>query len=227
MLSGEGRAATCRSERPAPRRTLGPCPRPPSAAGFEVRQDKRGAPRCVGRPPSRPRLRRWPTWSGGCGMTMRIPRRRRRARMAREEYARSARTARGRVRGLPGPLRGTQPHCRPAGHSSGPPVQPPAVHADRRSGAGNIADDRRLAKPAIPRTMDSPPPLSARTSEGSTYDRSHDTKSSPPRGRTRQAITPRRSLPGTGPAPVPRPSACGAVPPGLPSRGGRAPTRPG
>lgn len=28
--------------------------------------------------------------------------------MAREEYARSARTARGRVRGLPGPLRGTR-----------------------------------------------------------------------------------------------------------------------
>lgn len=28
--------------------------------------------------------------------------------MAREEYARSARTARGRVRGLPGPSRGTR-----------------------------------------------------------------------------------------------------------------------
>ncbi len=61
-----------------------------------------------GRSPSRPRRRRWPTWSDWCGMTARIPRRRRWPRIARKEYARSARTARGRVRGLPGPVRGTR-----------------------------------------------------------------------------------------------------------------------
>lgn len=55
------------------------------------------------------------------------------------------------------------------------PVDPPAVHADHRPAErGNIARDRRLAKPAIPRTIDSPPPRPARTSKGSSHDRRHD-----------------------------------------------------
>jgi hypothetical protein len=41
-------------------------------------------------------------------MTARMPRRRRWLRIAREEYARSASTAKGRDRGLPGPVRGTR-----------------------------------------------------------------------------------------------------------------------
>lgn len=61
-----------------------------------------------GRPHAWDRRRRWPTWSDGCEMTARIPRRRRWLRMAHEEYARSARTVRDRVRQLPGPLRGTR-----------------------------------------------------------------------------------------------------------------------
>ncbi|GAA5004983.1 hypothetical protein GCM10023257_58080 [Streptomyces hyderabadensis] len=43
----------------------------------------------------------------------------------------------------------------------------------------------------------------------------------------RRAITPPRSLPGTGPAPTPRPSAYAAAPPDHPSRGDRDQTRPG
>jgi hypothetical protein len=40
---------------------------------------------------------------------------------------------------------------------------------------GNMARDRRLAKPAIPRTIVSPPPRPARTSRGSSHDHRHDT----------------------------------------------------
>lgn len=79
-------------------------PPPPLAPGGRL---PRVVPQ-VGAGLGRPRLRRWPTWSDGCGVTVRMLRRRRWARMAPEEYARSARTARGRVRGPPGPLRGTR-----------------------------------------------------------------------------------------------------------------------
>lgn len=60
------------------------------------------------RPPARPRRRRWPIWSAGCGMTDRMPRRRRCPRIAREEYERSARRVCGRVLGLPRLARGTR-----------------------------------------------------------------------------------------------------------------------
>lgn len=43
-----------------------------------------GAGGTVGRPPARPRRRRWPTWSDGWGMTARIPRRRGWLRIARD-----------------------------------------------------------------------------------------------------------------------------------------------
>lgn len=49
----------------------------------------------------RPRFLRPAIWSEGCGITARIPRRRRWARIARDEYALSARTASGVVLGRP------------------------------------------------------------------------------------------------------------------------------
>ena len=56
-----------------------------------------------GRPPREPRRLRCAIWSDGWGITAVIPRRRNSRRMARLEYALSARTRWGRVRGLPPP----------------------------------------------------------------------------------------------------------------------------
>ncbi len=54
-----------------------------------------------GRPPRLPRRRRWPCWSAGTGITARMPRLLKWSGMAREEYASSARTTSGLVRGRP------------------------------------------------------------------------------------------------------------------------------
>lgn len=54
-----------------------------------------------GLPPRLPRRRRWPRCSAGTGIVARMPRLLRCSRMARDEYALSARTASGRVRGRP------------------------------------------------------------------------------------------------------------------------------
>lgn len=61
-----------------------------------------------GRPLLDPFRLRFPTWSEGSAMTAVIPRERSRARLPREEYALSPRIASGRVRGRPGPVRGTR-----------------------------------------------------------------------------------------------------------------------
>ena len=53
-------------------------------------------------------MRRCRIWSAGSGMTVLMPRPRSRARWARDEYALSARSAAGVVRGRPGPRRGTR-----------------------------------------------------------------------------------------------------------------------
>ena len=50
---------------------------------------------------------RCPAWSEGSAITAPMPRERSRARLERDEYALSARTRTGRVRGRPGPTRGT------------------------------------------------------------------------------------------------------------------------
>ncbi len=84
---------------------------------------------------------------------------------------------------------------------------------------GNIARGRRLAKRATPRTIDSPPPLPARTSKGTAHDCRDTSTRRTPGAVHPQAVTPLRSSPGTAPAPAPRPSAYGAGPPGRPSRG--------
>jgi len=55
----------------------------------------------TGRPPADPRFLRCAAWSAFSGITALMPRLRRWARLAREEYALSAATAPGRVRGRP------------------------------------------------------------------------------------------------------------------------------
>lgn len=106
-----------------------------------------------------------------------------------------------------------------------PALKSPPRSARRRG--RTIARDRRLAKPAILRIIDSPPPRPARTSRGPSHESRHESKRGPTAAVQRQPLTPSRSSPGTGPAPAQRPSAYGAGPPGHPFRGDRARTRPG
>jgi len=61
-----------------------------------------------GLPPREPLRARCPAWSEGSAITALIPRVRNSARFPREEYALSASTRSGRVRGRPGPRRATR-----------------------------------------------------------------------------------------------------------------------
>jgi hypothetical protein len=72
-----------------------------------------------GLPPRLPRRLRLAFWSAGTGMTVRIPRCRRCARTAREEYALSARNTSGRVRGRPRE-RGTRKRAITSGKAGAP-----------------------------------------------------------------------------------------------------------
>ncbi len=67
----------------------------------------RSGSKFTGRPPRAPRWRRCPIWSSGSGITAAMWRLRSSYRLAREEYALSPNTRSGRVRGRPGPTRGT------------------------------------------------------------------------------------------------------------------------
>jgi hypothetical protein len=82
-------------------------------------------------------------------MTARIPRRRSFPRIARDEYARSARTASGRVLGLPRPLRGTRMPAMTASKAGASPASYPrltlAEKTPERTGHGRAIAHRSIS----------------------------------------------------------------------------------
>ena len=121
--------------------------------------------------------RRWAAWSSFSGMVQPILRRRRSARLARELSALSASTRSGRVRGRPGPRRGTRmpprtaqtAGCRRAGRRSprstaaaGHPRPPGAACSSARPGSARGHDLGARCRPRPVLRVAGPPFAGAR-----------------------------------------------------------------